>query len=175
MTKKEFYLIASAIRTYYPKENILSNDKALELWYKQLNDIPYELAEIVVNKWVATNKWSPTIADIREQAADLISGERKDWGEAWREVLRSIGRYGSYDVDNGLKCLDEVTRKVVKQLGYINLCMSEDLSRDRANFRMMYEAELEKQKQREALPPSLLKLIQNMPNMKVLEGGEYEE
>ena len=172
MNKKEFALFASALRTYYPKEKLLPNEQAIELWYKQLNDIPYEVAEVTLNKWVATNKWSPSIADIREQAIDVTQGGGKDWGEAWQDVLRAIRYYGSYQELEALESLDETTRKVVKRLGFRNLCFSEDISVERANFRMIYEQQAQRDKQDAQLPPRLKALINNMPNL--IEEGASE-
>lgn len=171
MTKKEFAIFASALRTFYPKENILPNEQALELWFNQLQDIPYQVANVVLSKWVATNKWSPSIADIREQAAGLTNGNAKDWGEAWQEVLKAINAYGSYREDEALESLDVTTRKVVKRLGFKNICLSDNIAADRANFRMIYEQEQTRQKQDAQLPPRLKALISNMP-MLLEEGGE---
>lgn len=143
----------------------------MELWYKQLQDIPYNVAEVTLNKWVATNKWSPSIADIREQATIITQGAAKDWGDAWNEVLKAISYYGSYREDEALESLDETTRRVVKRLGFRNLCMSEEIQVDRANFRMIYEQQIERDKQDAQLPPKLKALISNMP-MLLEEGGE---
>ena len=171
MDKKQFAIFASALRTYYPKEKLLPNDQAMTLWYNQLQDIPYELAEVTLNKWVATNKWSPSIADIREQAADLMQGGGKDWGDAWQEVLRAIRLYGSYQEKEALESLDETTRKVVKRLGFRNLCFSEEIQVDRANFRMIYEQQQERDRQDAQLPPRLKSLIAQVTKP-MLEGGE---
>ena len=171
MNKKEFALFASALRTYYPREKLLPNEQAMELWFNQLQDIPYKLAELTLNTWVATNKWSPSIADIREKATGLTQGEAKDWGEAWREVLRAINLYGSYQELKALECMDETTRKVVERLGFRNICMSEDIQIDRANFRMIYEQEIQRAKEDAQIPPKLKALISNMPLM-LEKGGE---
>lgn len=171
INKKEFAIFASALRTYYPKENLLPNEQAMQLWFNQLSDIPYKVAEVTLNKWVATNKWSPSIADIREQATGLTHGEAKEWGEAWQDVLRAIRLYGSYEELKALDSLDEITRKTVKHLGYRNLCFSENIQNDRANFRMIYEREQERAKQSAQLPPRLKAIIGNMP-MLLEEGGE---
>lgn len=171
INKKEFAIFASALRTYYPKENILPNEQALELWYKQLQDIPYKVAEVTLNKWVATNKWSPSIADIREQATSITQGAAKDWGDAWQDVLRAINNFGTYREVEALESFDEVTRQVVKRLGFKNICMSENIQNDRANFRMIYEQEIERTKKDAQLPPQLKALISNMP-MLLEEGGE---
>ena len=170
MDKQEFMLFVSALRTYYPKEKLLPNQQAIELWYQQLHDIPYKVAEVTLNKWVATNKWSPSIADIREQAAEMTQGEAKDWGEAWRDVLNAVHCYGSYQQVEAMESLDELTRQAVKRVGYMSICMSENIATERANFRMVYEQLLERRKQDAQLPQRLKVLMSNMPMM--LEGAE---
>lgn len=154
MDKKEFATLAMAIRTYYPKENILPNQQALELWYRELQDIPVEVADAALRKWVATNKWSPSIAELRETAAEVRNGEIPEWGEGWEKVLMAIRKYGSYREREALDSLDPMTRTCVQRLGFRNICMSENIATDRANFRMMYEsiAEREQTRQQVALP-----------------------
>lgn len=165
INKKEFTIFASALRTYYPKEKLIPNEQAMGLWYNQLKDIPYKLAEVVLNKWVATNKWSPSIADIREQATELTSEEvKKDWGEAWNEVIRNIHYYGSYRVEEGMEHLTGITRETVKRMGYMNLCQSENAMADRANFRDIYNTLLEREKQDKQIPQSLKLIISSIPN-----------
>jgi len=171
MNKKEFALFSSALRTYYPREKILPNEQAMQLWFNQLQDIDYKVAEVILNKWVATNKWSPSIADIREQAAGLIQGEAKDWGEAWREVLNAVHAYGSYQQVEAMESLDELTRQAVKRVGYMSICMSENIATERANFRMIYEQLEQRRKSDAQLPPRLKELILKMP-MLLEEGGE---
>lgn len=170
MDRKEFALFASALRTYYPREKLLPNEQAMELWFKQLQDIPYKLAELTLNTWVATNKWSPSIADIREKATGYIHGEAKEWGEAWQEVLRAITKYGSYQELEALESMSETTRRVVDRLGFRNLCMSEEIQVDRANFRMIYEQEIQREKHNAQIPQNLKAIIANTTLL--LEGGE---
>lgn len=174
MNKKQFALFASALRTYYPKEKLLPNEQAMELWFMQLQDIPYEVAEVTLNKWVATNKWSPTIADIREQATTLKNGEVKDWGDAWHEVLSAISKYGSYRELEALESMDKTTRKVVERLGFRNICLSESIDHDRANFRMIYEQLIHREKQDAQLPPKVKELMATMPSL-MLEGAKNEK
>ena len=140
MTKREFGLFAAAIRTYYPRENILPNEQAHDLWFRQLQDVPYPVAEAVLAKWVATNKWSPSIADIRDGVAEIQNGgPDPDWGEAWDQAMTAIRRFGSYDEDGALASLPPLTRETVRRLGYKSLCWSENQVADRANFRQVYE------------------------------------
>lgn len=71
MTKKEFATFAMALKTYYPRENILPNEQSMALWYDHLKSIPYEVAEIALRQWVNHNKWSPSIAEIRGQSKSV--------------------------------------------------------------------------------------------------------
>lgn len=171
MTKKEFSLIALALRAYFPKENnFIPNEQAMKLWYFQLKDLDYKVAEAAVNKWAATNKWSPTIADLRETALTITLGELPEWGEAWQEVTLAIRRYGSYRAGDALKSLSPLTKKVVERLGYLQLCASENIAADRANFRMIFEQLAAREKKQAQLPEGLKVLIAQMQQDKLLEG-----
>lgn len=162
MDKKEFAMFAAALKTYYPKENLLPNTQAMELWFRQLEDIPFQIAEITLNKWVATNKWSPTIADIREQAASVKTGDKPLWSDGWEEVLRAISKFGSYRETEALQSMTETTRQAVKRLGFRNICMSENIAADRANFRMIFEQIVEREHKEKQLPMNLMNLIESV-------------
>lgn len=170
MTKKEFSLLALALSSYFPKEkNFLPTPEAIELWYLQLKDLDYKVAEAAVNKWAATNKWSPTIADIRETAASITLGELPEWGEAWEEVTLAVRRYGSYRAGEALKSLSPLARKAVERLGFREICFSENQDALRANFRMIYESLAEREKKQAQLPEGLKQLIGEMQG-KMIEG-----
>lgn len=159
MDKNEFSMFSMALKTYYPRENLLPNTQAMELWFKQLQDIPYQVAEVALNKWVAVNKWSPSIADIRAEAAEIKNGDTPDWGEGWESVLDAIRRYGSYRVDEAMASFEPVTRRCVEQIGFLNICQSENIAVDRANFRTLYEQLAEKEQKHRQMPPALSQLI----------------
>ena len=139
MTKKDFGLFVMALKTYFPREQLLPNEQAVELWYRQLQDLDYRIAEAARNEWVATQKWSPSIADIRELAARIRFGEVPDWGEGWRKTMKAIRMYGYYRPEQAMDSLDDLTRETVRRLGFQTLCLSENQEADRANFRKIYE------------------------------------
>jgi hypothetical protein len=176
MDKKEFGTFAMALRTYYPKENILPNQQAMELWFRELQDIPYQVAEAGLRQWVSTNKWSPSISEIREMASEVQNGSIPDWGDGWEQVLVAIRKYGSYRIPEAMESFDPITRQCVERLGFRNICMSENIAADRANFRMIFE-QLATRKQKEqqmALP--LKQLIQGIQDrgMLAIEGRKEE-
>lgn len=172
MEKQEFSTLAMAIRTYYPKENILPNAPAMELWFRELQDIPFPVAEAALRKWVSTNKWSPSIAELREVAATVSNGEIADWGEGWEKVLKAIRTHGMYNIGAAMASLDPMTRQAVERVGFREICLSENISVERANFRMVYEnlAEREKTRQQVALP--LQKAIERLGSADMLALGE---
>lgn len=153
MTRQEFWQFAAAIRTYYSRENILPNEQAMELWFRQLQDIPFPVAEAILAKWVATNKWSPSIADIRDSMAEIQNGgPADDWGEAWDQAMNAIRRFGSYDEDGALASLPPLTRETVRRLGYKSLCWSDNQVADRANFRQVYEILSQRKAETDKIP-----------------------
>lgn len=162
MDKQEFGLFASALRTYYSKESLLPNNQAMELWFRQLQDIPFPVAEAALNKWVATNKWSPSIAEIRELAAEIKNGKLPDWGEAWEETCKAIKRFGFYRPKEALGSLSPLTRKTVERLGFTNLCLSENPTADRANFRQCYETVAKQEQENNVLPLPLQETIKQL-------------
>jgi hypothetical protein len=173
LDKKEFSMFAMALKTYYPRESILPNEQAMALWYAQLQDIPYKVAEASLNKWVNVSKWSPSIADIREESYGIIHGASDDWGQAWQEVCKAIQNYGIYRQTEALDSLSPMARKVTERIGFKNLCMSENQDHDRANFRKIYEQLDERERKEAQMPEHLKNMIAGMQN-KMIEGGRNE-
>lgn len=64
MTREEFATFTMALKTYFTKEKLLPNTQAMELWYGQLKNLPIAIAQMALQKWVATNKWSPSISEL---------------------------------------------------------------------------------------------------------------
>lgn len=156
MTRKEFAIFASALKALYPNnDKLLPNDAARNLWYEMLGDIPFPVADAGLRKWAATEKWPPTIAEIRGFCVSAVAGEFPDWGSAWRETTDAIGRYGYQGEDAAMAALSPMTREAVKRLGWRQLCMSENQEADRANFRMVYESLAERRTKDRAISPEL--------------------
>lgn len=170
MDKQEFATLAMALRTYYPKEGILPNKEAMQLWYKELQDIPYTVAELALRKWVATNKWSPSIAELREMTAGIVNGEELTWGEAWENVLKVVRRHGSYGKREALASLDPLTRRCVENIGYMDICMSENIMVERAHFQKIFEIYAKRQQMDRQISQPLLQAISQV-QMKSLDGG----
>lgn len=156
MTKQEFGIFAAAIRTYYPKEQILPNKEAMALWYRELQDIPYQVAEAALRKWVATNKWSPSIAEIREMTVNVTHGDALTWGESWEKFKKAVRRFGMSNESAAMESFDPLTRRCAEIFGYRQFCMSDvsDEMADRAHYQRIFESLARRQQteQQMALP-----------------------
>lgn len=162
MNKQEFATIVSIIRTFYAKENIIPNSQAVELWYQMLGDLDFKTAEIFIKKWVSTEKWSPSIADIRQGVAEISLGGIPDWSESYEKVRRAISSYGYMQYEEAVKEFDEPTKRTVERIGWRELCLSEtDQGTKRAQYRDVYNGVVTQAKNERAIAPEVRALIES--------------
>lgn len=139
MTREEFMKFASAIKAYYPRDNFLPTSESKELWYAELKDVGYEEAQVGLRKYVQTNKFSPTIADIRQSVADNRSDD-EGWSRGYETMRKAIRRFGYMQESQAMESLDPITRETTRRLGWKTICMADETDPTiRANFRMIYE------------------------------------
>lgn len=173
MNKQEFARFAAALKTYYPRENtLLPNQQAMELWFMQLKDIDYSIAELTLNRWVSLNKWSPSIAEIREGAMEISLGPMKSWSDAWEEVKDAMRKYGRYEAEKAMASLDDITRETVRRLGFNRLCESTNQVADRANFRDIYTEIAEDNRKNRQLPDVIRLAIEENQTKRIGEKNE---
>lgn len=93
MTKAEVNQLMAIIKVNWPTafKGLTNNEKKLAFasWFLALKDLPVEATSIAIVKLVATSKWPPTVAEIREKVQslyyeasylgrDLVFGEELD-------------------------------------------------------------------------------------------------
>lgn len=174
MTKQEFMKIVSAIQNYYPKEHLFPTKESIALWYEELNDLTYEQITTALRRHVATSKWSPTIAELREQCVE-IEIPVDDWGVAWEELQRAIRNWGWSREEEAYASMSDLTRQTVRRLGYQYLCESQDQMADRANFRNIYEQLKDANKVNQQVKPTMRVELPRIEDRKVLEHKTEDE
>ena len=152
MNAQEFATIASAVKAAYPNANIMPDKQSKNVWYTMLSDLDYNVCLTAIKEHMSINKFAPSISEIRQKCSEIVNGLPKDWGAAWAEVLDSIRYKGMYREEEALKEMEPLTRECVKRLRYQNICLTENLEMDRANFRMIYE-QVSKQRMQDAQLP----------------------
>ena len=176
MVFEDFSRIGMAIKSYYPKEeNLLKDEHAIKLWYEALKDLSYTTVYIALNKWVSTERWSPTIADLRRLSFEVQNPGIPTWDEAWENVLHALSRYGYYNATEGLDSLDEMTRTVVRRIGWTTLCTSEQIGIERAAFRDIYNSLLAKTKENGQIAPAVRKVIEATQEKKRMQTAVEEK
>lgn len=155
VTAPEFATISMAIKAAYPNANLMPDKQSKEVWYTMLSDMDYTVCMAAIKEIISNNKFAPSIAEIRAKYTSLISKPILDYGEAWETVLMAIRRFGYMEEMSALDSLDDITRKCVKRLGFQNICASENIVADRANFRDIYNQEAQRVRENSQLPPML--------------------
>lgn len=158
MSPAQVAKLVAVLMAAYPQSK-LSTQSTVETsaaYERMLADLDYPAANAAVEKLIATSKWIPTVAEIREAVLSLRAGEVSAGGEAWGGVLRAIGRWGIYRVPGvGFQFDDAVTAECVSALSWRELCNSENPQADRARFIELYDRLAVRARQRqlsESLP-----------------------
>lgn len=176
MTQDEFKVLAKGMKAAYASPNFLPDEESVSVWYRLLKDLDYKVAEAAVYKHICTNKFAPTIAELREQCSKVMLPEAKDWVECWREVQKTMGTYGynrPIEAIEKLKEFDEKTATVACRLGWVNLCMSENTAVDRANFRQCYETMQTRERESSKLPEGVKTALYALTQKFTLGGNEH--
>ena len=162
MEREQFKILCKGMKAVYTQESFLPDADAFNIWFALLGDMDYAVLNAAIQKYMLTNKFPPTIADLREIGTTISNGEIQEWGEGWEKVLNAIRYFGFYRETEALETMDDLTRTCVKRLGWRNLCMSENNNMDRANFRMIYEQLSNRAKKECVLPISLSNTIKQL-------------
>lgn len=180
MTKREFSQLSIGLKAAYPRFQMLTTDEEMTFWYTMLQDIDYKVAENAALEHISTNPFPPSIAEIRKLCTDRTQETLLSFDEAWGVVQNAISNYGADNPLGAYSTMDELTLSVVKNLGWTNICHSENQSADRANFREAYLERARKRQNNMQLPEFVAKkklLIQEQykPMLEVKEAPQIEQ
>ncbi len=167
MNFKEFGILADSIKTYFPRDNILPRPNAMELWYDALKDISYQNASIALKKHIMTNKFPPTIADIRGNAVELnpdIQFQEINEMAAWGLVLKAMRNSIYHSEEEFAKLPPLVQKAVVSPAQLREWAMAEDIDGTwmnvtQSNFMRTYRAEMTRDREMKKLSPDILRLM----------------
>ena len=161
MTYKEWTMIARGLCSIYTNDKFLKDDVAMHTWYELLKDLPYEQVSMAAQKYMATEHYPPTPADLRKAVTPVA----EDWSDAWGQVISAVRKYGSWDVKAAEDSFEPRTAKVVRSLGgFRRICELEHDEMDitRANFRDIYTRMAASDREQATMPPRLRSMINEM-------------
>lgn len=78
MTREEFKTLVKGMKAVYAQPTFIPDQDAFNVWFELLKDIPYQQANVAIQKYMLTEKFPPTIADIRERTGLYSQKSRKE-------------------------------------------------------------------------------------------------
>lgn len=125
MTEKETVRIVTLIVMSYPASEKLKDEETLKgmigIWKTMFKDDDAQAVEFAVQKHVATNKWPPSIAEIREQMAIFLHPEIIPPDIAWAAVIDLLVASGDFETPDLYKNLPAPIARVVETIGWDSL------------------------------------------------------
>lgn len=132
MKESEVSRLVQMLKAAYPRQPLPTD--TLAVYSAFLSDLEREPGEEAVRTAIATLKFFPTIAEIRELAtARRVS--LPNTTDAWGEVLRVVGSTGRYRLP---KFTHPAIARVVDAMGWIVVCDSDNQEATRAHFLRLY-------------------------------------
>lgn len=156
MTKQETINIISIIVMSYPTSEKYSEDTItgmVGVWSKIFSGDEYKLVELAVQKHICTNKWMPSIAEIREQMAKITHPEIVSPDIAWTlvsDILQIEGEYGNYEYD-----LPELIKKAMTTIGWRKMYRLQKSGQDKQFFMELYKPMYERALETAMLPKTM--------------------
>ena len=65
MEREEFKILVKAMKAVYAQPTFIPDKDAFNVWYGLLQDLPYEQANLAIQKYMTSERFPPTIAEIR--------------------------------------------------------------------------------------------------------------
>lgn len=162
MTIDEFGIFADAIKTYFPKDNMLPTEKAMDLWFDMLRDLDYGFASMALKNHVATSAFPPTIADIRKQYSIISNPAELNEMEAWSLVVKAMGNSLNNSTEEFAKLPPLVQKAVGLPSQLREWGTTENLNKEviMSNFQRAYKAELKRHEELQKMPQKLRQMIE---------------
>lgn len=138
------------------------------LWDQMFADADFRLVQLALEKHIATSKWPPSIAELRDVMADITMPGLLPADEAWRAVSKLLSLHDRL-YGPTTDYLPAAIAEAVDTVGYEEL---RELSRaaargqsakvglDRVAFTQAYEAIRARKREQGALPSALLRRLE---------------
>lgn len=114
MEREEFKTLVKGMKAVYAQPTFIPDQDAFNVWFELLKDLPYRQVSVAIQKYMVTERFPPTIADLREKAAEIIEQQVDKMSEleAWARVRKAIGN-SLYHAEEEFERLPEACRIAV--------------------------------------------------------------
>lgn len=151
-------LLAIAYPNYCREQSAETLAQTLRLYWQLLADIPIERLKTAALRHISASKFFPAVSELRNAAVDLVQAPAQTAMEAWGEVLSAMGEARYYIFEDHYETPEfdnPITNRLVRSMGWKELCRSDNAIADRARFTQAYEQLVERQRSEAVFPEAL--------------------
>ena len=170
MTKADAAKLVAIVVTAYPNYDKFRDEAAVtatvSLWASMFQSDDGRIVALALNKHIATSKWPPSVAEIRELMLELMHPDLIEPDRAWLAVSDLLYTTGEHNYGDLYLQLPPLAARAVEAIGYYNLYeMHRSCYRggkpgmDRVAFMDIYKPMYEREKQRAMTPEGLTSQI----------------
>lgn len=160
-------IIAFMAEAYPATFKINSKEIFIKLWHRCLQDIEYKEAEIAMMDIYMNSEsnFPPRPKDVRDKVLEFRNPGTMSItaADSWGEIQQAIGAYGSLQYESTderynkmIESFSPITRKIVKRLGWREICTNEDPQGVvRGQFNKMFEQLIVREREQIRRPSAL--------------------
>lgn len=158
MTIDEFKILTKGMKAVYSQPTFLPDRDAMLVWYELLKDIPYDKANVAIQKHMCSSPFPPTIADIRKNACEVVTDNSMNEMSAWNMVYKAICN-SAYNADTEFEKLPPVVQRAVGSPATLREWSQMDVdtvqSVERSHFARNYREAVEIESQNRQMPQTM--------------------
>ena len=166
MTKADAAKLVAIVVTAYPNYDKFKDEAAVtatvNLWATIFQADDGRIVALALNKHIATSKWPPSVAEIRELMLEIQHPELIPPEQAWLAVSDLLYTSGEYNYGDLYHQLPPLVARSVEAIGWGNLyemhrsyCRGGKPGMDRVAFMDIYKPMYERLRQRAMTPEGL--------------------
>lgn len=162
LEREQFKTLVKGMKAVYSDPKFIADKDAFDVWYSLLQDLDYDMASQAVQKYMMSNRFPPTISDIREQCNDFTTPQELNEMEAWSLVSKAIRNSGYNSVEEFEK-LPPIVQKAVGIPSQLRTwALDENYNEEVAmsSFQRAYKAELKRHEELQKMPQNVRNLIE---------------
>jgi hypothetical protein len=134
MTKSQATRLVAGLMAPYRTAATITGE-TFDAYVEDILDLDYEPAALAIKQLRQTATFLPSIAEVRQAAAEITAGHLPDGDQAWAEVvhqIRTVGHTGRPAWSH------PAIAETVRAMGWLELCASTNQVADRAHFLRLY-------------------------------------
>jgi hypothetical protein len=173
MTRDETKTVLAMMATVYPK-NLLPEvtDLTVNVWYQLLQDLPFKTISAAVAAWLATNRYPPTISDLREIVVKRETADQTTPDEAWSRLTVAIRKYGHTQPDMAAGFLGDLWQTIKNDWPYYCGMLESEMPNEKARFIRMYTAKSKRDKEQLQIPQQIRKALSGIGQQRLEAGND---